>query len=378
MRRLTEKQAKFENEAQTEPSAHKNRSGNRVTSVVNLDNDTTVEVFKYLKYCGLAKTSLVSKRVCDLIRTHRHTLALLDIFSIDMHECTDIDHNPTGIKIFDKMLSAEAYNDWVIRNGYSKQIPLKTQIAGMQSTGYERKVYRLRAYACYKDSAFEKKSSSLGELQKFIATVELSNDNWPVFQHFFALLTDPFVYIRLLRLPYQNDAFHLLAGAFNPDCSRIQCHLLMVILKDNMQNRISWIKGHVRCYQFYIDNRSGSNHDDEFVDFFMTGANCISEISLNLYDPSKVFGDFVQKFMDLKGCDGNKVVGTIECHPNANGMDALKRDYSDFVVEGNINDTSRLSTLVFEFVNNDIGKKLRLTISFRYRMTVFTLKVANL
>ncbi|KAI1699636.1 hypothetical protein Ddc_18472 [Ditylenchus destructor] len=400
MRRLTEKQAKFENKAQVEPNTPKNLSDNRITNTVILDNDTTVEVFKYLDYCRLAKTSLVSKRFCDLICTHRHSLTLLNVDYIGIHETTDTNHwHPTGIKIFDnvlsryfrssrgtieifdKVLSSHEYNKWVIRNRYSKQIPLEIKIAGTQSTQDERKVYRFSAYADYKDStpSFEKKSFSLREFQKFFGNIELCHENWPMFQHFFSLLTDQFVYIRHIELISQNDALNLLTGAISPDYGRLQCHTLTVSLEDNMQNFISWIKGHVRCYKIDIINSSGLYHDDEFVDFFMTGGNCTSEIEVNFYDPCKAIDNMVQKFMDLKGCDGNKVVGLIECNPNTTvNIDALKCDYAHFVVEGNINQTRGSSNLVFEFVNNDIGKKLRLAISFGYRTTNFTTNVTNL
>ncbi|KAI1703501.1 hypothetical protein Ddc_16522 [Ditylenchus destructor] len=366
MRKSTENQANFENEAQTKASAQKNRPDNRITSIATLNNETTVEVFKYLKYCGLAKTSLVSKRFCDLIRTHRHRLALLDVKSISMLVNTNL--NPTVIEIFDKVLSPEEYNEWVIRNGYSKQIPLETQVAAMEGTQYVPKVYQLRAHADYKDStpAFERKRLSVIELQKL-----LSHENWPVFQHFFRLLTDPFVHIRHIGLTSQNDALNLLAGAINPDYGRLQCDLLTVSHEDNMQNFISWIKGYMHCYRIDIMNWSGLNRDDELLDFFMTGANCTSKIVVNFCDPCKTIGALVQKFMDLK--DEDKVVGLIECHPNRKvKMKAFNRVYADFVVERSINE------IIFEFLNNNIGKKLRLTINFRYRTKEFTLKVANL
>ncbi|KAI1701573.1 hypothetical protein Ddc_17560 [Ditylenchus destructor] len=370
MRRSTEKQTKFENEAQVEPSAQKNRLDKRITSIVTLDNDTTVEVFKYLKYCGLAKTSLVSKRFGDLISTHRHTLALLDVHSIDMTEDTRC---PTAIQIFDKTLTPNEYKEWVSRNGYSKQIPIEGQSEGMQSTQYERKVYRLSAYADYKDS-----KPSYFPTKVFDASVELDHENWPVFQHFFRLLTDPFVHICSIRLPQQSDALNLLGGAINPNYGCLQCCRLDFSFNDDMQDSISWIKGHVRCDQFCIKTRSDylPSNDEVFFDLFMTGANFTSEIELNFYENCNLIARFVQKFMDLKSCDGNKVVGTIACLPGANvNIDVFKGDYADFVVEGNINET--YSNLHFEFVNNDIGKKLKLEIGFDY-WTYVTLKTANL
>ncbi|KAI1701568.1 hypothetical protein Ddc_17555 [Ditylenchus destructor] len=370
--KLTEKQAKFENEAQMQPNGQKNRSDNRITNIATLDNGTMVEVFKYLKYCGLAKTSLVSKRFSNLIRTHRHKLARIYVYYIGMTEHTRC---TTGVNIFDKTLSTEEYNNWIIHNGYSKQIPPETQIAGMKSTQNKRKVYRLYAYVDY----YYKKPKSSFKLM-FDARKELNHENWPVFQHFFRLLTDPFTFIRSMELPLENDALNFLAGAINPDCGRIQCHKLTVYLQDNEQYRIDWIKGHVHCDHLSIGYFSGSNYDKELLDLFMTGANCTSKIELKYYDPCKVIGDFVQKFINLKSSDEDKVVGFIECHPNANlNIDALKRDYADFVVEENVKVTSG-SWLVFEFVNSDIGKKLRLNVNLdlNHHKSNVSLNVANM
>ncbi|KAI1703291.1 hypothetical protein Ddc_16609 [Ditylenchus destructor] len=381
MRRLTEKQAKFENEAQTEPSAEKNRSENMITNIAALDNDTIVEAFKYLNYCGIAKTSLVSKRFSNLICTHRHKLARIYVDYIGMDQASV---ELSNIKIFNKTLSPEEYNNWVIHNRYSKQIPLETQIAGMQSSQNERNVYAFYANVDY----YYKDSKPSFKTQKvFDARIVLNHENWPVFQHIFRLLRDPYIFISSMRmLPRQNHALNLLTDAINPDCGRFQCQSLGVNFEDPMQNHISWIKDHVHCYNFCIMGPIRtivlpSNHDEEFLDFFMTGANCTSGIYIEFYDPCKVIGDFAQKFMDLKDCDENKVVGNIVCHPTRNvNIDALKRDYADFVVEGNINETSGLSCLVFEFVNNDIGKKLRLSIriNFDNRTTEFTLRTASL
>ncbi|KAI1703671.1 hypothetical protein Ddc_16458 [Ditylenchus destructor] len=283
MRRLTEKQAKFENEAQMDPSAKKNRLYKRMTNIAALDNGTIVEAFKYLNYCRLARTSLVSKRFSNLIRTHRHKLALLYVCRIGMNDCNQ---DPTDIKIFKKTLSPEEYNNWVIHNGYSKQIPPETQIAGKQITGYGRKVYQLHAVVDYyykgKDifrildtvntdlsATFLEWPEMYGNpfkipgvidpislfrraFEVFDANKELSHENWPVFQHFFRLLTDPFIFICSMGLPRQNYSLNLLAGAINPNCGRIQCQLISVDLEDNMHNFINWIKGHVHCDCFSI------------------------------------------------------------------------------------------------------------------------------
>lgn len=47
----------------------------------------------------------------------------------------------------DQEVSSEAYNEWVISNGYSKKIPFEDQTVGQEGTQNERKVYELSAYA---------------------------------------------------------------------------------------------------------------------------------------------------------------------------------------------------------------------------------------
>ncbi|KAI1702055.1 hypothetical protein DdX_15740 [Ditylenchus destructor] len=386
MRRSTETQAMLETEAQTEPSGLENRSDNKTSNIATLDNGTTVEVFKYLNYRRLAKTSLVSKWFRDLIRTHRHKLARLYVGSISMTEPYHKNRGPTSIHIFGKELSAEEHNEWVIRNQYSKENPLETQIAGRQN---KRKVYLLYAAADYDYKGIKPNHPTV----VLFAKIGLNHENWPALHHFIRLLTDPFIYICQMELPPHNDALNLVAGAINPDCGRLQCRQLDFNLEDNMQNLISWIKDYVRCYKCAISNYrnsihtlgpSNSNYDKKFLNFFMTGANCTSSIYLKYYDPCKLIAAFVKKFLDLKGCDENNVIETIVCHPNANvNFDVLKRDYADFVVEGNINENyeiSGLTWLVFEFVNNEIGKKLRLSIriDFAYHSIEFTLKITNL
>ncbi|KAI1699272.1 alcohol dehydrogenase transcription factor myb/SANT-like domain-containing protein [Ditylenchus destructor] len=109
-----------------------------------MDNGTMVEVFKYLNYCGLAKNSLVSKRFRNLIQTHRHSFALLDVYSLGMRRRRRLrGSDPAGIKMFGKDISSDEYNEWVTRNQYSKQISLKGQDAATESTQDDRIVYAL-------------------------------------------------------------------------------------------------------------------------------------------------------------------------------------------------------------------------------------------
>ncbi|KAI1702045.1 hypothetical protein DdX_15729 [Ditylenchus destructor] len=354
--RLSEKLARSLNEAQREPRAKKKRSNGRITNIATMDNGTIMEAFKFLNYYQLAKNSLVSKRYRDLIRTNRHRLALLYVDSVDLNHSgnSDFRTRPILVEIFDQKLSPEAYKEWVSLNGYSKRIPTEGQVVGEQSAQYGHRVYELWADAGYK-----------GSTNVFYAQAKLSHENWPVFQHFVRLITDPFVYIQQIDLIPQNDVLHLLIGAFNQDSNRLQCKKLRLNLEGNVQKFIGWIKGHVSCGEIRIDNYNSSNYE-ELLDLFVTGAHCTSRISFSDYYSSNVVVNFVKKFIDLKSSDEYHVVEYIrgyseDCY-DGETVKVLKRDNAKFLVKAVENEGDGCTEHVFEFVNTDVGKKLQLSI----------------
>ncbi|KAI1694335.1 hypothetical protein Ddc_22188 [Ditylenchus destructor] len=369
---LTGKQTQLNDKVLEEPKTI--RSNNRITNIATLDNDTTVEVFKYLDYCGLAKNSLTSKRFWSLIRTHRHKLALLYVDIIYMGPsiyATD----PIPIKIFDKELTPETYNEWAARNNYSKQISFEDS----NSLLYEYKLYDLDGIAFYKDpnhreeydrtaafSARAELSTKQGETRAV-----LNRENWPLFQHFVCLLADPFVYIRRIVLIAQNDVLNLLAGAMDPDRSHLKCEELVLFsnntnLEDNVRKYINWIKGHVRCNKFDFHHNNRSNFNEELFDFFVTGAHCTSEITTNCCDVSKVIIDFVQHFMDLKNCDEHQLESTlksIKCNNADSAIAALWSNYREFLVKSEEIEMYDVYVLDYELINNNIKKKLELDVT---------------
>ncbi|KAI1707879.1 hypothetical protein Ddc_14597 [Ditylenchus destructor] len=313
-----------------------------------MDNGTLVESFKFLNYFQLAKNSLASKRFRDVIRMHRHKLALLYVHRIDMSRWG---LNKHIIQIFDKALSPKEYKEWTVRNQYSKQIPEGCQVAGMESTKDDRKFYRLTS--CYKVSP------NLKERHVFYAYAELNHENWPLFEHFIRLLTDPFIYIQSMELTARNDILHLLEKAMNPDRNRLQCDNLWLYLEGNAPKFISWIKDHVRCDRLHVFGYKDSNklnYDNELLDLFMTGANCSSEVRVFFsHSFPEIVDDFVQKFLDLKEY---QIVESITFYARRS-IDELKK-YSEFIVKNKLS-SDGTTNYTFEFVNDNIGKKLELT-----------------
>ncbi|KAI1702491.1 hypothetical protein Ddc_17056 [Ditylenchus destructor] len=273
--RLAEKQAKLTNEAQDEPKAKKNRSADETTTIVIVDNDAMVETFKFLDYCQLAKNSLVSKRFRDLICDHRHKLPLLYVDGIYMNEVTrSYNLEPADIIMFDKELSPEEYNEWVICNNYSMQIPPEYQFYEYESAQYDEKAYQLRVNL---DSHYS--DSDYADCHVFFACAILNHKNWPLFQHFIRLITDPFIYIRYLTLKPLKVFLNLLTGAMNSGSGRLKCEILAITLQRrtliepiriNSRKFLSWIKEHVLCDEFCVFGNNyydTSNHDEGLLDF---------------------------------------------------------------------------------------------------------------
>ncbi|KAI1708718.1 hypothetical protein Ddc_14236 [Ditylenchus destructor] len=363
---------KLENEIHGEPKAKKGRSENSFSNIATFDNRTLLEAFKYLNYYRLAKTSLVSKKYRDLIENNRRSLPLLYVQKIwmfeterttdDDNDCSWIDDDPTSVKIFGEALSPEKYNEWIFRNNYSKQSPqiAVKQIAGKRNKKrqYERKVYNFRvgslngvAYHWY--SVFD-------------AYVELNDENWPLFQHFARLLTAPFIYIQDVDLFHQNDIFNLFTTATNFYWGRLQCEKLIICFERDIQIH-SWVKDHVLCKKVEIctyENRV--NGEKALLNFFLTGANCTSEIRVENCYISKVIFKFVQMFLNLENCDEYQIVESIYGGQLGwENVTEMKRNYAEFIVKEYVKNVHYNYEFVdFEFVNRIIGKKLKLTVKY--------------
>ncbi|KAI1690445.1 hypothetical protein DdX_22470 [Ditylenchus destructor] len=267
-----------------------------------MDNGTMIESFKFLNYYQLAKNSLVSKRYRNLIRTHRHKLALLDVDNIYMNSyVSNQDH--FVVRMFNEVLSLEGYNKFIVRNGYSKH---EDEVAGKETPENGRVIYALFANVYPIPNNHHGIAATV-----FSARAELKDENWPLFQHFFRLLMDPFIYIRTLALNPQKHVFSALAVTMNPDRDRLQCQQLNIRFNGDTKKFIIWVKNHVRCDEFVIYGNSDSNYDEELLDFFMTGAPCTSAIKVTNYDLSKVIVDLVRKFKALKNGDEYQIVEII-------------------------------------------------------------------
>ncbi|KAI1690802.1 hypothetical protein DdX_22292 [Ditylenchus destructor] len=249
--------------------------------------------------------------------------------------------------MFNEVLSSEKYNELIVRNGYSKQIPHEVQISGKESSENDRDNYVFIADACPNPNNCQDIAKTV-----FYARAELKDETWPLFQHFFRLLMDPFIYIRYLSLTPKKDVFTLLTGAMNPDRGRLQCKQLIIHFNDDTQKFIVWIKDHVRCDELKLFFFGGLNCDEELLGLFLTGAPCTSAIYIRNYDLSKVIVDLVQK-----------------------------RNLSEFIAEEELIEEGNDTRQIIEFINNDIEKKLTLNVGNPSIFTLgssFSIKITNL
>ncbi|KAI1699934.1 hypothetical protein DdX_17027 [Ditylenchus destructor] len=370
--RMAWKQAALKNETQTESEAKKCRTDKRNSKIDALGNETMVELFKFLNYSGLAQSSLVSKKFRDVIQIHRPSLQRL---YVDYIEIRNTDKEPSPVQMNDQEVSSEAYNEWVISNGYSKKIPFEDQTVGQEGTQNERKVYELSAYA-------EVEADEVG-IRVAHACVEFNNENWPLFQHFLRLIADPNIYIRNMTLVPHMDFLNLLGAAINPanpNRHRLECEELCFVLDGDVQGMMNWVKKYILCDEFQISGKMNvhpqpSNFDPELLEFFLTSANCTTVITLTHYTLSRAIVDLVQKFLDLKNRDEFQLMECIDGEISYRSIGEMTRTYAKYIVkdeeEGDEADGD-IKKHMFEFVNNDIGKKLMAQTHFQNAQTYDT------
>ncbi|KAI1697129.1 hypothetical protein Ddc_19911 [Ditylenchus destructor] len=159
---------------------------------------------------------------------------------------------------------------------------------------------------------------------------------------------------------------------------RLQCEILKFDFEGNSLKFFNWIKDHVCCGKFLlaVSNRS-INREKLFLDFFATGSDCASEVVATSHHLLKaVVVGLVQKFVDLKSCDESHIVHSIRGTVIKPTAEALKSNYAKFFVKEE-KDRYGWTAHVFEIVNADIGKKMRLTVSNSASHQV-TLEIINL
>ncbi|KAI1695236.1 hypothetical protein DdX_19694 [Ditylenchus destructor] len=111
---------------------------------------------------------------------------------------------------------------------------------------------------------------------------------------------------------------------FSLDRNRLQCEKLIFDVYGNAQKFIGWIKDHL-------------------------------------------------KFLDLKSRDEYQFVESIECNAEDGDVEALAESFAKCLVKKKVNEDDGCT--VFEFVNNDVGKKLKLTME---NLSHFSLGIGNL
>ncbi|KAI1708560.1 hypothetical protein Ddc_14294 [Ditylenchus destructor] len=312
--RVPAKQSKPENEAQREPKSKKKRSENRHKHVRHKHNN------------------------------HGEIDAICPFFA----------------KIFNKRLSPDAYNGWIVRNDYSNRVPPK--VRGKRSRQNDHKIYEFNACAVYKGPNRRRPN---GGTKAFFARMKLDNETWPLLQHFVSLLADSFIYIRHIELTSRYELLNLLTDAMTPERGHLQCEEMHFYLEDNVQKFMSWLKNNVRCDKFQISDISGLDRNEELLNFFITGGHCTSALEVRYYDLSQdrsyIIVDLVQKFLDLKTCDEYELVDSIQYNSAGEIAEALKHKYTKFIVK--VETANCSSPQIFQFVNKDIGKKMEFTTS---------------
>ncbi|KAI1710942.1 hypothetical protein Ddc_13140 [Ditylenchus destructor] len=216
-----------------------------------MNNVILLETFKFLRYSQVAKSSLVSKKFRDFICIHRQSLARLRVRR--MHMQTSKYSERDDVELFNTPLNRDDYDTWVSRYGYSKRDPFLDQDTGNPKARYHIR-YSLLAWTFPSSFQEEEPPNIYGNnifsprISVFFATPELNQDNWPLFQHFFNLLNDPFIFIEELELtPPENQVWKLLIDSTpqiqkSAGIKRIQRYRVSLFPEGNNQECLRWLK----------------------------------------------------------------------------------------------------------------------------------------
>ncbi|KAI1710375.1 RNA recognition motif domain-containing protein [Ditylenchus destructor] len=222
-----------------------------------MDNEVLLDTFKFLRYSQLAKSCHVSKNFRDFIRIHRHSLARLRVRRMHMGYNGNALQIPSSgrddVEVFDTPLNRDDYDSWVLRNGYSKRDPFLDQYTGNPKDRYHIR-YCLVAWTYPPSFQEEDEPNIYGmvvfsqRIFVFRATPELNQENFPLFQHFFNLLSDPFILVEELELiPPENQVWkHLLETTpqilNSAGVKRIQRYRVSLFPEGNNQDCLRWLK----------------------------------------------------------------------------------------------------------------------------------------
>ncbi|KAI1715338.1 hypothetical protein Ddc_10994 [Ditylenchus destructor] len=359
-------------------SASKNRSKPerpRVFFSLMRNADVMIDSLRFLNYCDLAKTSLISKKLSEFIQTHRSSLTLLRVKEMIMeyHEKQVPDgysrtsYSTTmlfGVKKFDL-----DHDDWIESNGYSATFEFKPKEVDLENLFQKQppkptNCISLHASARYHESGSCIKEDSAPLTVVFSTFVKPKFNrldcrrHWPMLQHFVRLLSDPFVYFESIHLvSLKNELWKPLVKNLKLTLNRTLCNGAEIRLENNAGEFLDWMKNYLRCSQLSL--RSTGSPNDELATFLLSGSKCTSHAMISGTYNRALEHNLVARFLTLKQDDRDQMIPSIS-FPWMISVHTIKEMFGDTFSEFLVREENTLESFlqVYEFTNRDIMQKL--------------------
>ncbi|KAI1698922.1 hypothetical protein Ddc_18841 [Ditylenchus destructor] len=254
---------------------------------LNLADDILVDVFKLVKYSQLAKCSLACAKLNYLIRANHQHLSRFRVSDISF---VNVDHIPRNrirgdagdlvLKEFGRSIFYKEFAKWRRVCGYEQKGPLHNRAISQHSR--ERSIFKmsvLPSHLSYYEYDDQAKSVFLADIKSAV----INTRTWPLYLHFFRLLTHTHVYFDKVSIVHIDfPVWQILTAEMVPG-QKIRCGRLEVFdMNDTLH--FSWIKDHFRCDEISLRNEMFDGNEAEIpADFIFGGAQCAKCLEVNLY-----------------------------------------------------------------------------------------------
>ncbi|KAI1706668.1 hypothetical protein DdX_12878 [Ditylenchus destructor] len=350
---------------------------------VYLTDDILVDVFKHLNYSKVAECNLSCAWIAEVIRKYRSSLPRFRVSEISLDYIPpirgDVLYNgQLMLRELGQPILHKGFNKWTDKYGYERKSPFHNQLisqyawknasvtmrvlqAQFSGKDYDKWYYFLQYNffrRCY-ESRYANCPNSLLFCAN-IKSVAFNTMNWPLYLHFFNLLTQPGSYFEKISLVHVDfPTWQLLTQDMKPS-QRIQCRSLHLFdIADPLQ--FSWIESHFHCDKLHFSLKMLDAGDADFpLDFIFNGTGCTKSLCVEYYRDISIVSKIVKTFQQLSYVSTKMPSMEFKLKEYSPVVDRdFETNFAQFLVK------KQQECNIYQFPNsNNPEKKLRVSVKF--------------
>ncbi|KAI1707279.1 hypothetical protein Ddc_14936 [Ditylenchus destructor] len=368
----------------------KNASLSSKRTPMYFTDDILVDIFKHLNYGKLAECNLSCAWIAGVIRKYRCSLPRVRVCEISLDYIPTIRDDALyngklmlrelGEPILDK-----GFNEWIGKYGYERKSPIHNQLISqyalknasvtmrvLQEQFSDRdynKWYHHLQFNFYR-RCYESRYANCPNSLLFCANIKsvaFNTMNWPLYQHFFNLLTRPGSYFEKISLVHVDFPTWQLFTQDMKLSQRIQCRNLHLFdIADPLQ--FAWIETHFLCEKLQFSLKLLNAGDAECpLDFIFNGTGCTKTLCVEYYRDISIIYKIVETFQQLGDIPTKLPSMQFKIKEHSPIVDRdFERSFNQFLVE------KQQECNIYEFPNtNNAEKKLRVSLKFNNKDDIY-------